>query len=545
MFKINQLWRKANDHPLAKPQDRQKLLGELVAEDPYKALGEINFWLESVKEAESFALSDRITLVKLLDETGQPHRRKLSNDYLAAAVRMQKIQEHQLWAVISDFSQRRYNAYLQCLEAIKQSGTAALGNQQPTLMVRAMRALAEQKKWLYMRYRVIDDRIWREMATLTFLAESERAARSLLSAYPQERETTTVVQELIKAFMLDVSSPNSLTPKKIEITERIVTSVASAFEIGEARTASSVFYFDLVTAKPPARIPSDLQFSSTTFFFSAGDAIPKLQNLAATLQEKGKQPDMDFAENATTQELLEVVRHLIVYWSPTSPQRQHERSQEIARFHVLHSFTDVHYHISNYAKKTDPVFMENKDILYMERVDLKLYGFVTDKTKKLIREAALKHAQTENLDEKTETWTMENKSAGGFGAVIPQLNEDWVKVGALVAVKRQDENQWLIGIIRRMVRDADLKVLVGLQALSATPAQAVELRSLTDTRHLKGLALNDTTPGQCLLLAGGSFAPNKKYQLWLPDSKQTITLTKVLERGDDFEYVQFAVVPTS
>ncbi len=544
MFNIKQLWQKANDHPLGNLPERQKLLGELASEDPYKALGEVNFWLESVRDAESFKLADRIAIFKVLDEIGQPHRRKLSSDYLSAAVRMQKNQEHRLWGIINDFARRRYEVYLQCLEQIKQTPAGdALANHQPLLMVRAMRAIAEQKKWLYMRYRVIDERVWREIATLTFLAEAERVARSLLSAYPGEHETTSVVMELMKALMLDISSPNSLTPKRIEITERLLVSFAGAFEMSEARTANSVFYVDLSAAKPPARIPENLEPSSTTFFFNAAEAVKKLQSLANTLQEKGKQPDMHFAENVSAQELLEVAKHLIIYWSPASPQRQHERSQEIARFHVLHAYSDIYRHIADYAKKVDPVFTENKDILYRERVDLKLYGFVTDKTKKLMAEVAQKYAQAENQDEKTETWTMENKSLGGFGAVIPQLNEDWVKVGALVAVKREDETQWLAGIIRRMVRDAELKVLVGIQALSTEPVIAVELRSLSDTHHLKGLLAGNPSD-HTLLLAGGSFAQNKIFQLWMPESKQTVSLLKVLERGDDFECVQFGTVET-
>lgn len=542
MFNIKNLWQKKNEHPLGSPQQAEKLLGELAIEDPYKALGEIIFWLGSVKEAEGFKLGERIAILKLIDDTGQSCKRKLSSDYLAAAVRAQKTQEHRLWAVLNEYCKKRHEVYLYCLDEIKASPTtdASLRNNLPLIMARAMRALAEQKKWAYMRYRLIEDRVWHDIAALTFMAESEGASRSLLSLYPDEKTSTSVVTELIKLLMLDVSSPNSLTPRRLDISERLIAEFSGAFEISETRTANSTFYIDLSAPKAPSRIPENLEPNSTTFFFSAAGALPKLQTMLTTLHERGKQAGMEFVADISALELQDVVRHLIAHWSPSAPKRQHERSPELSRFHVLHTFAQIHKRVADYAKKVEPVLIENKDILYMERVDLKLYGFVTEKTKKLIAEAAEKYAQSEAEDEDTETWTMENKSASGFGATIPQLNEDWVKVGSLIALKRQDESGWHVGVIRRMIRDAEFKVLVGIQALSPDTAIAVNLSSIADAVHITGLLLPAHEEGDALLLAKGSFVQNKGFHLYAGESKRSIRLVRVIERGEDFELVAFS-----
>ena len=72
---------RGDDHPLAHPKEAEAVFAELRGGDPVKSLEEITHWLESVTAADNLRADRRFDLVKRLDETGQPHRIKISRDY--------------------------------------------------------------------------------------------------------------------------------------------------------------------------------------------------------------------------------------------------------------------------------------------------------------------------------------------------------------------------------------------------------------------------------------------------------------------------------
>ena len=41
-----------------------------------------------------------------------------------------------------------------------------------------------------------------------------------------------------------------------------------------------------------------------------------------------------------------------------------------------------------------------------------------------------------------ESWIVENISEGGFGAIVPQVKGDWIKVGSLLGVQSETAQYW-------------------------------------------------------------------------------------------------------
>lgn len=76
----------------------------------------------------------------------------------------------------------------------------------------------------------------------------------------------------------------------------------------------------------------------------------------------------------------------------------------------------------------------------------------------------------------TESWVVENVSAGGFGASIAQIKGEWLRIGCLQALQPEGGNNWVLGIVRRLNRESPQQGSVGIQTL-ARSMESVQLRA--------------------------------------------------------------------
>src|SRR5467141_5030232 len=91
----------ASDHPMSEVMGSLAILDAIPAGDPFKALEDLNHWLESVRAWEGFKPEHRAQIVQLVDEAAQVHVRKLQREYLSSQ-RPSKFQENRLWSVFAD-----------------------------------------------------------------------------------------------------------------------------------------------------------------------------------------------------------------------------------------------------------------------------------------------------------------------------------------------------------------------------------------------------------------------------------------------------------
>lgn len=539
------------DHPMHDVSEARNLLADLP-HDAFKAVEEITAWLGSVTDTEDFRLDDRVGVIKLLDETAQPYQRKLCRDYLTAA-RMQKFQENRLWLAIFEFWKHSAAAYLQCIEEYGRmaKGAEAVKDELPVLAARALRALAAQGKWLHIRYRPIEERIWADLGKVCQFAETKLFTRNLFPLYPGNAANTSVQQELVKALMFEMSSPGSLSHTQMELVDRLVSHYAASFNFEERPTPASTFYFDLSLAAAPTRAYKGMQLHPMLRFFGGGIAAAKLGGLVHSLDEGAAPQELGFGEEYTRDALLDVLDHLQLYWASAPPTRQHMRTRAMERFSVAHRFPEIFRQIAGGEKNVIASMPENPDLLHQERMDMKLYGSVTEKTKQMIAETEARNIEAEK--DETESWIMENVSAGGFGAVVPQLSGDWLKVGVLLGLKAAQGGKWMVGVVRRLGRDASQRVSVGIQTLSRNPV-SVRLRLLEENEipAWQGIAEvssgpyfdavllpHDAVKGEepSLVLEKGHFAPGRDCLMLVSGEAHLVKLTSVLEQGEDFERI--------
>ena len=479
-------------HPMADLKDARKILEELPTDDPLQCAEELSRWLESVVAVEGFKPDYLAQLVQLLDETGQSYLHKIELEYLVSP-RLGKAQEISLWKAIYKYWFNAALAYTRCVDLYgsRARGADALKDGMPLLLARALSALAAQVKWVYVRYGPVDPSVW---GVIRGVPVPGYGFVTLYSDVPNE---TTPEQEFLRAVMLAASSPNCLLPLEMELCERLIGHFCAAFTLRRDVQPDNAYWIDLAGSQGPLRLERLPQPSPSLRFFAAGKALKELDNLIATVKTTGVVPSQVYlGGDYPVETVLEVLDHLTLYWSPKSHERKHERHRAKSRLNVTHGYDGV----------------------------LAALGYTP-------------HSDSSS----TETWIVENVSAGGFGAGIPEIKGDWLKIGCLLGLQPEGGDNWVLGVIRRLNFEDQLKASVGIQTL-AIAARPVQLRINGDADSKAGLLISDGSeaPGEVRVLLQADafdFGQNLEYQKG--ETICPLVPQGVIERGEGYEVIKY------
>lgn len=502
------------DHPMADPKQARSLIAEFPAHDATKALEEVTFWLDSVNRTDGFKLDYRFELYDALDQAAKNHQRKLSQDYLATD-RQEKFRESKLWHTIFEFWKTLGSCYNQCIEQFQAgaSGAGAIKKDLPIIVARALRVLTLQLKWSALRYGPVDDRVWGELGRIFLFAESRRYSTTPVDIYPGAHGQGTVEQEFLKALMLGVSSTDGLTPLKQEIAERIVAHFGKMYQIQDKPGPGCNYYFDLSMRKPAARVMKNVEPNPTIRYFGPGKAYPALCQMIENIKNKhGVPSDVNLGGTYQPDLVSSVMEHLAMYWSDKPPARSSERRKIATRLTVVHGLEEI---LRSIKPPEDDISLD---------------------------------FQVKNAG---ESWIVENISDGGFGAIVPQVKGDWIKVGSLLGVLGETSKFWGAGIVRRLTCDEFQQRRVGIQLISnavipvrLSPAGTVS--SINATRGGDAAVLLSTTPDKngdiALLLQVGSYTQTQPLEMIVRGKQYYLMPRRLVEAGDDFDWGKFKVM---
>ena len=494
------------DHPMGDIKEARKILEQIPGNDSFKAIDELFHWLESVRTVEGFKPEYRAEIIQLIDDAAQVHARKLARDYLSVP-RLSKFQEGRLWGAIHEFWKQSALAFATCIDlyATGARGADALKPLMPLLTVRALRALAMQMKWQYVRYGPFEESLWGVFAKIYALAESKKYAQTRVSPYPNVPGESSPEQEFLRAVMLSASSPDSLLPLEMEIAERLIAHFSASFKLVLEQQPDIAYWIDLATSGPPLRVARPPQHAPTLRFFAAGRAEQDLERLIQSVKATNAVPwSLNLGGTYDPQVVLAVLRHLATYWSPKPPARRSARHNVKSRLKVTHGFDGV-------------------------------------------LEALAPEKSLDFDDTLIESWIVENVSAGGFGAAIPQIKGEWLRIGALVGLQPEGGDNWLIGIVRRLNRESPQQGAVGIQTL-ARHGRTIQLRPEggaagagrdPDLGVLLDTPAQGGSPGVELLLRAGTLVAGQNLEYEQEGKMFLLFPVAVEESGDDYEQVRF------
>ncbi len=492
-------------HPLADSRELKRFLSELPLDNAFKAVDEISGWFDSLHHVGDLRVDQCFDIVRQLDDAAQPHLRRLVRDYLHSP-RLSKTEERRLWSIQYGYWGEIASLYSLCIERAGQNGkdrgSEAVKPSLPLAATRLLAARAAQLKWLEYRYGPIPGDIWSGLGSAYLSAETAGYANKPVQLYPQQSGMTCVAQQYLQALVFSASSMGNLMPLEIELSDRLIARFLPGFVFSADCRVDSVYWVDAAKASPPVRLarhPDDL--TTTLRFFSPGSA-PQALNELIHLVERGEVPaDLNLGGSYQAKVLLPVLRHLALYWAAQPPQREHPRHSVKTRLAVLHGFDDCF-----------TVFAGDVARLGKER--------------------------------NAESWVVENVSRGGFGAGVDDLANDWLKVGALLCMQPEGGDNWVLGVIRRYVKDSGAHANLGIQSL-ARHAQGVELRprasGLAVADSIPGIWLNEgSVPGEArLVLPPASFDLRESLEFSHDDRRYLLTPVELEESCSDFEIARY------
>jgi len=466
----------ASDHPMRNPKEAKRILEALPSED-LKGLEELAHWHESVSVAESFKPAERIALLSAIDDAAQPRLRKAAREYFAAT-RPSRYQENRIWTHTHEYWKQAGLAFARAVDAAAQADPKGL----PAVALRALRSLAQQLKWQHLRYGPIDPAVWGTMSRIYALAEARGLADSKL--------------EYLKALMFNAASPDSLLAGEVELAERVIAELAPKCAIAPAPAAGLLHWIDLARPMTPARITKPPQASPGLRCFGPGGAATALQEMIERLERTRELPG-GLLGGQDPEAGLEVLRHLAFVWAPEPPERKHARHAVKSRLTIAHSFAGA-------------------------------------------LEALASAAGSLDFDQKAaESWVVENVSAGGFGAMVPQMKGDWLRVGTLLAMQPDGGTNWVIGAVRRVNRVSPQEARVGIQTLSRAPRRATfRMRGLQEDGLLLPSAVLGSTE-VAIALRAGVYPPGANLEASVDGKEHVYLPLGVAEKTDDYELIRF------
>ena len=506
-------WTKSkSDHPMAEDRAAKEILAELPANDPFKTLQDISHWLEITRNADGLKPQRTYEIIDQLDAVSKLQQRKLAQEYVSSGHRLQKFQEQRIWSTMVETLRQLGAAYEYCLAQTLPgvSGSGSLRSHAPVITVRAVRALTQELKWAFMRYGPIDPTLWGRLGALYAQAEQAGFALKTCAIYPGPGGDTTVQREYLKALMLCMSATDSLLPRKLEVAERVVAQYSEHFILQKQLAQGCHYHVDLAVARPPARLMARVSSMPTVRYFGPGPAAEMLDQVIESISKSGAVPsDLNLGGNYEPSMVADVLRHLARYWAPIPPARAEERRKSFARISIVHDFDNIIATLSG----------ESQDLAF---------------------------------DESVETWTVENESDNGYGAVIPPSKGDWLRVGTLLGIKLEDGNCWGVGIVRRLTNDSSQHRYVGIQTLAKGGAR-VKLFPVgqriggtdigEDAVLLPSSAADSTGTGELsLLMRMGTFSPRQTFQMRAYDRNYLLVPKQLLEGGQDFDMAKFRVL---
>jgi hypothetical protein len=314
-------------------------------------------------------------------------------------------------------------------------------------------------------------------------------------------------------MMFWASSPEGLPPLRMEIAERTAARLATGFQIS-GKADGCTHYVDLASPGPAVRMFKGVEAKRTLRFFGAGRALADLSQLIGRVQQSGAAPQgLNLGGEYSKDDVVGAFRHIAQYWSDTPPARSSERRPSTGRLTVVPGLKDT-------LKALDPSDDDTLDFSLNQPAG------------------------------SGESWIVEDVSDGGYGAAIPTVKSDWIRVGTLVGLQSEASHYWSLGLIRRIVRDERDQRHVGIQILTRT---AIPVRislsqalSFTDAdRDAERAILLPTGPdarGEVgIVMRHGLFNGRDGLDMMLNSKSYRLTPVALVEGGEDFDWARFKV----
>jgi len=527
---------------------------ELPAGDIYSAQEKVVQNLIQFNHSDKGYNKDRLQVLMHLDEETRDMQASLCLQYLRNA-RMSKSIESRLWIAIHAFYweiTRSYHSFL--MDFVANPGGSKIQSHIPLITARAIRGFADIIKWRYFRYEKMDEKLWLRLHNLYRIAEFDNFGNTPVTVYRADGRQHTPAEEYCQAMLLSPFGSGNLVPREIEMVDHWLDQWSSDIKIDTIYDPERhAFYVDTSKGVGIKRYRNQAPEPTLRYISTLG-LLARIENARESLKNGATPASLGLTEDFRLPEGYNLLNQVEAEWS-TLNQRDRRRSPRMprsGRWRVINGLATI---CAELSKATHKGRGAGQDQLTPEEIlDIKLYGFVTERTKEQRKELA----RVSNVQTKQELWEQSDTSDSGVGFQIGQLDSEWVKVGKLVAVAPVEDEGWSIGVISRLARHETGGRLVGIRLLKSaaypielTPHSAdTGLSYIVDEpdnpdndQQSQAILLRDDDDTEQVIVDGARYSRDRKYVLRAPQmDRRTIRLESVEESGEAWIRAKFSVV---
>jgi len=491
------LFGRKSDHPMADLKSTQAVLQNLPNNDALKALQELTEWIESVREQAEFRLDHQCAVLRLLDEAARPFERKLMREYYAV-ITLPTFQENRLWMTLNEFLAQVLQAYLNVLVRYRNDdkGAASIKAMLPLIAARSISAATGRLKFAAARYALVDQVIWKSLAEFYAHAETQQYLNEEITLYAGSGTKTSVRNEFAVALLWYSTSSGTLSRLHMHLAERLIAYLSRNFTVSAQLEPGSRFVFDLLHPMSPMRLDDEAMPQPSLRFLGVAELQPKIDSLLKTLGKNMVPEEMNLGGKYDADIVRDVVLHLAEYLASSPSVRRNIRHNVKVSLSVASGFFGL-----------------------MEQVNLGL-----------------------NVSSDASVfWEVEDISTSGFRCVLPASGTNGVKIGLLVGIKPEKMDHWGVGIVRRLSRDPQNNLHVGIEML-ANQVTAVALRKRDAGDEPQALWL-DSPGGDSsevdLLMSPDTFTSSRSLHVRLDGKSYLLMPLGLVEQGEDYDLARY------
>jgi hypothetical protein len=481
----------------------QSLLDDIPRHDALKALQELTDWVEALnRQADDFKLDHQWAVLRLLDQAAQGHVRKLLHDYFVLQP-LSQFQENRLWSLLVAYYTQSDLAHSDVLRRYLENarGASSIRSDLPLLCTRGIDTIGGLLKMDAARFAMVDPALWKRLAAYYQLAESKGFANEVVSVYTG---TQLSASEAFAILMLWYgSSAGNLNPVQKHISERLCSAAGKGAQVVGSYDGSALFVFDMAQPTPPMRVSAESSIHPALRYIAAAGLRQALDSMIRTL-DKGILPDglNLYGANFETEMVKDIAGRLVQNLTLPSPTRRTPRRKIKVNLKIANGFLKM-----------------------LEQSDLGLnFGA-----------------------EESEVWEVEDISATGFRSVVKPSHFDGLRIGSLVGSKPESVSHWGAGVVRRLSRDRDGALHVGVEVLSprvvGVPLQDRALPGAEGGQL--GLFLNRPAgaSGEAwVLMKQDSYSPQRSLNMMLDGKSYLLLPLALVERGDDYDLARYRMM---